>query len=423
MNNPEQNNDKNYHKTTIEVPNYGEKSQPSPKIGQPPFRLAYDEVALPAAVVRSSALANNLNWMQTFADRHDVKLCPHGKTTMTPAFFQQQLQHGAWGITVATVAQAQVAALAGAKNIIMANQLVGQTNMLLVADLIQTHDVNFYCCVDSKLNVSALEQTFSAQDLSLNVMIEFGIPGGRCGCRSETEVLELAAFIDQHPHLKLTGIEVYEGVIHGENAEEQIRQFLGSTLELASDLLREGLITDKPIISGAGSAWYDVVAECFAHNATCCAVIRPGCYAIHDTGIYLDAQSKVMDRANQNSGLACDIGGDLESALELWAHIISRPEPTKLVAGFGKRDVAFDAGLPIPERAYRNGQSLNLEHAVTTAVMDQHAFIEVTAECELQVGDIVVFSTSHPCLTFDKWRSIAVSDDNDQVTHWVKTHF
>ena len=55
--------------------------------------------------------------------------------------------------------------------------------------------------------------------------------------------------------------------------------------------------------------------------------------------------------------------------------------------------------------------------------MDQHAFLSVSSDCDLQVGDVLVFSTSHPCLTFDKWRAVAISDDNDRVTHWVKTWF
>ncbi|EAR55504.1 predicted amino acid aldolase or racemase [Photobacterium sp. SKA34] len=168
------------------------------------------------------------------------------------------------------------------------------------------------------------------------------------------------------------------------------------------------------MVTGAGSAWYDIVAECFNKQQELEAIIRPGCYAIHDTGIYLDAQ---------NQGIACDLGGDLASALELWAYVVSRPEPNKVIVGFGKRDAAFDAGLPILERAYRNGKPVAFDQIKTTAVMDQHAFLSVSSDCDLQVGDVLVFSTYHPCLTFDKWRSVAVSDDNDRVTHWVKTWF
>mgnify|MGYP000079264781 FL=1 len=423
MKNNHQKCDKNYHKECVITPGYGEKAQPVTDNVEGPYSLIYEQISLPAAVIKSSSLRNNLDWMQRFAEQHNVKLSPHGKTTMTPAFFRQQLDHGAWGITVATPAQAEIAALAGARNIIMANQLVGRANMTLIARLIEAHGPTFYCCVDSSRNVEALERLFSEHQLSLNVLIELGVEGGRCGCRSKQEAVELATLIHQQPHLVLKGIEVYEGVIHSENAEQDIRDFLNTALKLAAQLHSDKLIDAKPMVTGAGSAWYDVVSECFANLEEFDAIIRPGCYAIHDTGIYLDAQNKVMQRAENNQGAACDLGGDLESALELWAYVISRPEPTKLVAGFGKRDVAFDAGLPTPQRAYRDGESISIDSAITTAVMDQHAFIEVDESSELQVGDMIAFSTSHLCLTFDKWRAVAVCDDEYQVTHWVKTRF
>ncbi|KFI13006.1 amino acid deaminase [Vibrio coralliilyticus] len=415
--------DKNYQKQETVTPGYGEKAQPVACNDDGLHSLINEEITLPAAVIKASSLQNNLDWMQNFALQHGVKLCPHGKTTMTPDFFSQQLNNGAWGITVATPAQAEIAVAAGTKNVIMANQLVGKANMAVIVSLLQNNDVNFYCCVDSTRNVLALEAFFSEHQQQLNVLIEFGVEGGRCGCRSEQQVAELAQLIHQQSHLSLRGIEVYEGVIHGDNAEQDIRDFLGHTLHLTKQLQQDHLIDGKPLVTGAGSAWYDVVSECFSHLKEFDAVIRPGCYVIHDTGIYLDAQNKVMQRAQTNQGMACELGGDLESALEVWAYVISRPEPTKLVAGIGKRDVAFDAGLPIPERAYRDGQAISVSGAVTTAVMDQHAFIEVDASSELDVGDVIAFSTSHPCLTFDKWRAIAVCDDEFNVTHWVNTRF
>ncbi|MEZ8150105.1 amino acid deaminase [Vibrio splendidus] len=421
--NPAQKDVIKYQKDSFVLTEKGQKGRAVSQSENGIYRLVDEDISLPVAIIKQSALTNNLNWMQSFADHHQVKLSPHGKTSMTPAFFRQQLENGAWGITVATPAQAEVAAMAGAKRIIMANQLVGKTNMAIVEQLISEFDIDFYCCVDSSVNVQQLNQYFSNTKQTLKVLIEFGVPGGRCGCRSPQEVLELAQTIQDTPALSLAGIEVYEGVIHGDNAEQDIRTFLKQALTSVESLASDGLITGQPIITGAGSAWYDVVAECLANLTDYLAIIRPGCYAIHDTGIYLDAQSKVLQRAQVNQGYACELGGDLESALEVWAYVISRPEPTKLVVGLGKRDVAFDAGLPIAERGYRNGEAISVKGLTATAVMDQHTFVETDGSFEIEVGDMIAFSTSHPCLTFDKWRYIAISDDDHQVTNWVETCF
>ncbi|MEZ9061609.1 MULTISPECIES: amino acid deaminase [unclassified Vibrio] len=421
--NPAQKDVIKYQKDSFILTEKGQKGRAVSQSENGVYRLVDEDISLPVAIIKQSALTNNLNWMQSFADHHQVKLSPHGKTSMTPDFFRQQLENGAWGITVATPAQAEIAAMAGAKRIIMANQLVGKTNMAIIGQLISEFDVDFYCCVDSSVNVQQLNQYFANKKQTLKALIEFGVPGGRCGCRSPQEVLELAQTIQDTPALSLAGIEVYEGVIHGDNAEQDIRTFLNQALTSVESLASDGLIAGQPIITGAGSAWYDVVAECLANLTDYLAIIRPGCYAIHDTGIYLDAQSKVLQRAQVNQGYACELGGDLESALEVWAYVISRPEPTKLVVGLGKRDVAFDAGLPIAERGYRNGEAISVKGLTATAVMDQHTFVETDGSSEIEVGDMIAFSTSHPCLTFDKWRYIAISDDDHQVTNWVETCF
>ncbi|WP_281222394.1 amino acid deaminase [Photobacterium sanguinicancri] len=387
------------------------------------YQLTNEEISLPAAVIKQSAIDNNQQWMQHFANHHNVKLSPHGKTTMSPALFEQQLDAGAWGITIASAPHAEVAVEAGARNIMIANQLVGKANMAMVANLLDAHDVTIYSCVDSLANAQQLNDFFHAHNQTLHVLIEFGVEGGRCGCRTEAEVHALAEFIAQCPALCLAGIEVYEGVIHGDNAEQDIRDFLATTVKLAETLKENTLIADTPIVTGAGSAWYDVVAESFAACQHLTPIIRPGCYLIHDTGIYQDAQNNVMKRANTNQGYACELGGDLQSALEVWAYVLSRPEPNKAVIGLGKRDVAFDAGLPIVEHVYRNGEKRAIEGLAATAVMDQHMFMTVEEGCDLQVGDIIGFSTSHPCLTFDKWKYVCVADEDYIVERVIETCF
>jgi D-serine dehydratase len=48
-------------------------------IGGQGWRL-HDDLQLPAAVLRRSALDNNRAWMRGFSDQLGVALCPHGKT-------------------------------------------------------------------------------------------------------------------------------------------------------------------------------------------------------------------------------------------------------------------------------------------------------------------------------------------------------
>jgi len=47
----------------------------------------------------------------------------------------------------------------------------------------------------------------------------------------------------------------------------------------------------------------------------------------------------------------------------------------------------------------------------------------VPIESPLQVGDLVSFGVSHPCLTFDKWQHLYVVDDNYNVISAIRTFF
>lgn len=365
------------------------------------------DVSLPALVLHREALEHNIHWMQAFVSDSGAELAPHGKTSMTPALFRRQLDAGAWGLTLATAVQTRAAYAHGVRRVLMANQLVGKPNMALIADLLADPAFEFHCMVDHPDNVAQLGAYFASRGVRLNVMIEYGVVGGRCGCRTEAEVLALAEAIGAQPALALTGIEGYEGVIHGDHAISGIHQFAASLVGLAVQLQDSGAFAiAKPIITASGSAWYDLIAKSFeARNAQgrFLSVLRPGSYVTHDHGIYKEAQCCVLERRS-------DLHEGLRPALEVWAHVQSMPEPGFAVIALGKRDVAYDAGLPVPLKRYQpNADSVtgdDVSACKVTAVMDQHAFMTVAPGVELRVGDIISFGTSHPCLTFDKWRRV-----------------
>ncbi len=392
------------------------------------WNILAEEVSFPIAVIKEQVLLNNARWMQDFSDRAAVKLAPHGKTSMAPELFNVQLAQGCWGISLATVPQVINAAQHGVQRIILANQLVGKLHMQLLADLLSTSALEFYCFVDSKENAEALGEYFTARNISLNILIEVGVTQGRCGWRDPDNITPLLEVIKQFPHLQLCGISFYEGVIHGNEAEAEIRSFIKSISRLVSRLYRENLFDVDPVmITGAGSAWYDIVAtELMSSQAmediSYTAIIRPGCYLIHDTGIYQRAQDEVVQR----SQLACDISGELISSLQLWAYVHSVPEAGLAVVGLGKRDVAFDAGLPTPEYFYRPGteKPISLDKAwQVVSIMDQHCMMKIADNALIRPGDIICFSSSHPCLTMDKWRHIGLIDDNFVVNKTIETFF
>jgi D-serine dehydratase len=401
-----------------------ERALASEDIAHLGWSLLREDLSLPSAVLYEDRLLHNLNWMQEFITAYGVKLAPHGKTTMAPRLFDLQLQAGAWGITLATAHQTLIAHHHGVRRVLMANQLVGKENMAVIARLLEDPGFEYYCLVDSAAQVDQLGAFFSKRSQRLQVLLELGVSGGRTGVRDEGQLQSVLAALSRCTDIiALCGIEIYEGVL---DDEASIRAFLQRAVRVTQRLAAEKRFQRAPLLlSGAGSAWYDVVAEVFSAaelGPSVEIVLRPGCYLTHDIGVYREAQSKIQQR----NPIAHRMSSGLLPALQVWAYVQSRPEAGKAIIALGKRDAAFDAGFPTPALHFRPQSptpKASPAHWAITKMMDQHAYLQIAEPDDLRVGDMIGFDISHPCLTFDKWRSLAVLNAEYQVIDVVQTYF
>lgn len=388
------------------------------------WNLLQEDLSLPTAVLYQKKLLHNLHWMQDFITAYGVKLAPHGKTTMAPKLFDLQLKGGAWGITLATAHQVSIAYQHGVRRVLMANQLVGKQNMAIVSSLLEDEGFDFYCLVDSAEQVEQLGNFYREKGQRLQVLIELGVEGGRTGVRDAVQLQSVLAALDKwREQLVLCGVEVYEGVLKD---EASIRDFLQRAVEITRKLMLEKRFGGQRILlSGAGSAWYDVVADVFSKaelGDSVDVVLRPGCYLTHDVGIYREAQQQILER----NPIAKKMHSSLQPALQLWAYVQSVPEKERAIVALGKRDAAFDAGLPTPVLHYRPGTAAPVAVSAgwqLTKMMDQHAYLQIADGDDIRVGDMIGFDISHPCLTFDKWRCLPMLNGNYEVIDVVQTFF
>lgn len=388
------------------------------------WNLLREDLSLPVAVLYRDKLNHNLRWMRRFVEAYGMKLAPHGKTTMAPRLFEMQLTAGAWAITLATAHQTCVAHHHGIRRVLMANQLVGKQNMAIIAGLLDDPAFDFYCLVDSADQIEQLATFFRGAAKRLQVLLELGPNGGRTGVRNSDQFESAFAALDRaHETLSLTGVEVFEGVL---DDEVQIRSLLERAVSVTQNLLHRGRFDRQPaILTGAGSAWYDVVAEVWAaapFGDKVEVVLRPGCYLTHDAASYRLAQERIL----ANNPIARRMHAGLIPALQVWAYVQSIPERERAIVTLGKRDAAFDAGLPMPALHYRPGNDAPQPapaHWTLTRMMDQHAFLQISDGDDIRVGDIIAFDISHPCLTFDKWRCLPILDADYRVIDLIQTFF
>jgi D-serine dehydratase len=387
--------------------------------------LLADEVALPVALIRKSALDHNLAWMQAFANSQGLSLAPHGKTTMSPELIAMQIAVGAWGMTAAHPVHARLYAEWGVKRIIIANQVVGRRNLETLAALLSDHPtLELHCLVDSIAGVTALRQALSSvpQTRRLNLLVEIGDVGQRAGVRSTAEAFAVARAVAASPSMTLAGVEIFEGVHANSDASgAHLARFAEAVRAIdAADLIE----ADELIISAGGSLFFDQAAHTMLAAATTRPirpVLRSGCYLTHDHGMYAAGYAGIVQR-----GLVDLPHSGFQPALEVWAHIQSRPEPGQAIAALGKRHISSDAGLPLPlwhVRPGRDNVPRPLKGVTVERLFDQHACLIVPPTCDLAYGDLVGFGISHPCTTFDKWRHLLLVDDAWCVVGRVSTHF
>jgi D-serine deaminase-like pyridoxal phosphate-dependent protein len=383
---------------------------------------------LPVLVLRESALAANIAAMASYCASAGVHLAPHGKTTMAPQLLGRQLAAGAWGVTAATVSQVQVFRAFGIARILIANEVVDPAAIAwLAAELAADPDFDCYCFADSVAGVdlltAGLAPVLAGTDRQLGILVELGQPGGRAGCRSVADAAVVGAAVAASPALRLAGAAGYEGSIGHDDDPATLAAIaaFGRDLRRLGTLL-PGLGADGDyLLSAGGSAYFDiVVSELTApadDGSEPVVLLRSGAYVTHDHGFY---QRLSPGGGNGRPGPA------LTPAFELWAPVLSRPEPGLAIIGAGRHDVAFDQDQPVPLRALVAGRAdaaLPVTGMHVSALDDQHGYLRLPSESGLGPGDLVCLGISHPCTTFDKSRVIPVVDDEYRVIDALHTFF
>lgn len=385
---------------------------------------------LPLAVLKREAIEHNLAWMQAFVHERGIDLAPHGKTTMSPQLFARQLDAGAWGLTFATVTQLAVGVAAGARRTLIANQVLTAEDLAGIQALLAKHPgLRVVFLVDSPAQLSLIEAWFAAHSGSVpfEVLLEIGVEGGRCGCRTADEAMQLARLLHASAAVRLAGIECYEGLGATGRSEADTayaRALMDRVDAVAQGCDAEGLFdTDEVLMSAGGSAIFDLVAGRLKPTLgrPVRGLLRPGCYVTHDHGNYRRLLAKLSER--------CGCGETLQPALEVWCTVQSRPEPGLAILAVGRRDLSYDIEMPIPfaRAAFGSLEARGIPASwKVTGLNDQHAYLrwDVADEGAAPVvGERVGLGISHPCTTFDKWHWMPVVEDDYRVVDAVTMQF
>jgi D-serine deaminase-like pyridoxal phosphate-dependent protein len=383
------------------------KGLPASWWGRTPGQIAaetpkvFDGAVGPVCVLRAEALTHNLTTMAGWCRERGVELAPHGKTHMAPELFARQLDMGACGITAATVSHVRMYRAFGVRDVVLANELVDDAGLhWLAAELDADPEFSIVCWVDSARGVELMTAALTAAGAGrpVDVCVEVGIPGGRTGCRGQSAVDEVARAAAASPRLRLVGIAGYEAALGHDIAPNALAGVTGYLEEMRAAAVRLAPLfeSDRVIVTAGGSTYFDAVADVLAGDWR--TIVRSGAYLTHDDGLYARTSP---------------LRAELLPALQVWAQVVSRPEPGLAVLTMGRRDVSFDQDLPVP---------LGLTDSVVTKLNDQHAYLRLGSD-SVEVGSWLGFGISHPCTVFDKWQLIPEVDADDRVVGLIRTFF
>ena len=392
------------------------------------WNILKEDMPMPLMVLKKSSMDYNLKTFANYVNSNNLSISPHGKTTMAPQIFSEQISYGAWGITAGTINQVQTMYFYGIKRILLANQLLGKSHLKTIASFINAEkDFDFYCFVDSKKQFKNMQEGLNGITLKhpIKVLPEIGAMNGRTGIRNSEDLLSLIKTIDEDKSgsFMFSGIAIFEAVIPNVNKGPlPATNFANHVLDIVKKIPIEFYSNlDEFLITGGGSTHFDIIAERFNTlqlDIPKRILLRSGCYVTNDHVAYSTAQEEARLDPSRNWN------DKLQPALEAWSYVQSIPEENLAFLTMGKRDIPFDAGLPIPLKRYRpNDGFLDIGECKIFNTNDQHAYVKLTLGHGWQVGDMICSGISHPCTAFDKWRFIPVVNDNYDVVDGILTFF
>jgi D-serine deaminase-like pyridoxal phosphate-dependent protein len=329
----------------------------------------------PVALVDVNRLERNLHGMAAMAagSPSRANLRPHTKTHKTREIAQRQLDHGASGLTVAKVGEAEAMVAAGFDDLYIAYPLYGEAKYERLLPLLDRARIRFD--VESLEAAKAASTFFSPRGRTVDVVLEMD-SAGRSGLMDPDEAVHLADRIGELPGLRLMGVMNYGNAYGTSDAAEQQR--IGEeegrfAVGMADRLRRNGHTIDVVTVGSTPTARHAARIEGVTE-------VRPGVYA------FLDLKQVELGPWSLD-----------ECALTVLATVVSHARPDKYVIDGGLKTFA---GENYEWGTY--GRFLDAPDVLVTRATEEHGIVllpDGVADPGWKIGEKVRVIVNHACGT------------------------
>lgn len=351
-----------------------------------------ERIFSPGLVVFSEVLDHNLNEMVKIAGGVE-RLRPHCKTHKMPAVVERQLAMGITKHKAATLAEAEMLAIVGVKDILLAYNIVGPNVERCVRFCEGFPNVKFMVTADNEAALRQLSDAMSTANQTIGVMLDINPGRDRTGLEPDADAAKLWALMHELPGVTAEGLHYYDGHRHEhEFAERQAAVQPGwlRLMAFCDDLEKVG--QPVPTIVCGGTPTFPVYAAMDDPRIE----LSPGTCVFHDVGYGTNFP---------------DLDGFIPAAL-LLTRVISRPTANRVTFDLGTKAVASDP--PMGQRAFLP----DLPNGEQVLQNEEHLVVETDEADQFQPGDWTLAIPRHVCPCAVLHQQATVIENGEIVDHW-----
>jgi D-serine deaminase-like pyridoxal phosphate-dependent protein len=329
----------------------------------------------PSLLVYSHRTKRNIERMIARSEGTE-RLIPHVKTNKMPAILELMLRAGVSRFKCATIAEAEMLALSGAKYVVIAHQLVPPKTARMLALKQKYPDVFFASLLDN-LHTAQEQNTFFASNNAVSdVFLDVNNGMNRSGTPLQERTFGLYAEIAALPQTRLHGLHVYDGHLRDANFDDR-RSKIESGFAAVESLSKNITKTfgKAPIIIAGGTPAFSSHSP---HSERWCS---PGTCVLWDWG-YASILSEQ----------------EYEYAALVLTRIVSKPERGFITIDMGHKAIA--AENPMEKRVKFLNLAENDYELVSQS--EEHSVLRTSNDElweRLRVGDELYAVPYHVCPT------------------------
>jgi D-serine deaminase-like pyridoxal phosphate-dependent protein len=356
-----------------------------------------DTVVTPALVVDHGRLLTNLGQMAARAGSLGVALRPHAKTHKSPAIAALQREHGAVGLTVATLAEAEGFADAGIDDLLITAPPVGEWRLERLLAL--SRRTRIRVAVDDTQVVAALDDACRRAGVQVGYLWEVDCGVGRFGTLpGESTAGPIARSVSQSTHATFDGLLTFGG--HAYGAKDHAGIVSAARDEHDAMVHTVDALADRGIDTGVRSVGSTPTSHAL-ESADQITELRPGNYVFYDA-----------------TQVALGVVGLERCALSVLATVTSRPAPDRLILDSGSKALAAETLSTLT-----SGFGVVLGHPELTVarLYEEQAIVHADAPCHIPVGTRLRVVPNHACAAANLHSQMLVVDGEAIVDTWPIT--